>query len=169
MSAYSYNPNQIMAGTAPGQGVWNPYAPTVPVYYNPGIPAQPVQPQPVQPQPVPAQQAAPPQQAPADALPPIDAAGWAQGAGAAKAAFVQPGRTAIFLDSEKPFLYMKYVFPNGRPAPLMGFRIEKVDLESEVPTWGGVTREEFEELAKKVSMLSGAREASPVGEGKEGE
>ena len=79
---------------------------------------------------------------------------WVQGDAGAKAHYMNPGESAILMDSENPFFYIKTVNQAGVPF-LEKYRFEKVtdtpQQEQQTNFDQYITRDEFE---KRISELS---------------
>lgn len=79
---------------------------------------------------------------------------WVQGVEGTKAQYVAPGDSGIFMDSERQRFYIKTVDVSGVPMPLRAFDYKEV-MESapQIQAASGVTREEFDELVKRVAAF----------------
>lgn len=140
------------------QNMWSPYAPQ-PVM-NPSVMAVPQNMWSGNPTPIPQQapQNAPvqPVRAEESGFPNVDFVAWIQGGEAAAKAFrVDPGKTAMLIDSEpdrrgNSLFFLKTVDVYGRPKPLEAFRYEVYSAEAEEAAADFVTRKEFEEWKKTV-------------------
>ena len=81
---------------------------------------------------------------------------WVQGEAAARAQYVEPGSSDIFLDSEDNLFYIKTSDISGIPLPLRTFKYEEIKTDSEkrsVATNDAsifITKEEFEERIKQL-------------------
>lgn len=79
---------------------------------------------------------------------------WVQGIEGAKAQYVAPGDSGIFMDSERQRFYIKTVDVSGVPMPLRAFDYkEVVESAPQIQAVAGVTREEFDELVKRVNAF----------------
>jgi hypothetical protein len=79
---------------------------------------------------------------------------WVQGVEGAKAQYVAPGDSGIFMDSERQRFYIKTVDVSGVPMPLRAFDYkEVVEAAPQITAASGVTREEFDELVKRVNAF----------------
>ena len=82
---------------------------------------------------------------------------WVQGEAGAKAHYMNPGETAILMDSENPFFYIKTVNQAGVPF-LEKYRFEKVvdtpqenHQEQQINFDQYITRDEFERRISEIS------------------
>ena len=87
---------------------------------------------------------------------------WAQGEAGAKSFGVEPGKSALIMDSEQERFFIKTVDITGVPLPLRIFEYKEVTKPQEVPVQNNpaqpqqeyVTREEFEKLVSRIDALS---------------
>lgn len=74
---------------------------------------------------------------------------WVQGIEGAKAEFVAPGASDLFMDSEEQQFFIKTMDPSGMPLPLRTFRYEEVvDVKHGGDKSVYVTHEELEARLK---------------------
>ena len=81
---------------------------------------------------------------------------WVQGENDAKARPVIAGHSALFMDSENSCFYIKTVDNSGIPQPLRVFEYKEKVATDKTQTESkdqAVTREEFDDLVKKVNGL----------------
>lgn len=142
------------------QNMWSPYAPAPQPVMNPsaamGVPQNMWAGNPApMPQQVPQNTPAQPVRT-EEGFPNVDFVAWIQGGEAAAKAFhVDPGKTAMLIDSEpdrrgNSLFFLKTVDVYGRPKPLEAFRYEVFSPEAEDAAADFVTRKEFEEWKKTV-------------------
>lgn len=79
---------------------------------------------------------------------------WVQGVEGAKAQYVAPGDSGIFMDSERQRFYIKTVDVSGVPMPLRAFDYkEVVQSAPQIEDSYIVTRAEFDELVQRVNAF----------------
>ena len=80
---------------------------------------------------------------------------WVQGMSGAKASYVEPGKSDIFMDSESNKFYIKSVDPSGMPLPLRTFRYTEEVEEADNRMSGTqdmsqyVTKEDFKNMLEE--------------------
>lgn len=84
---------------------------------------------------------------------------WVQGEAAARAQYVEPGSSDIFLDSEDNLFYIKTSDISGIPLPLRIFKYEEIKSDSEKRSVASnvdasvfITKDEFEERLKQLEQ-----------------
>lgn len=85
---------------------------------------------------------------------------WVQGEAGARACAINPGTSAVLMDSERDVFYIKTTELSGMPRPLRIFEFKEVTAESQESTSKigkessiFVTKEEFEERLTKLEQL----------------
>ena len=85
---------------------------------------------------------------------------WVQGEAGARACAINPGTSAVLMDSERDVFYIKTTELSGMPRPLRIFEFKEVTAESQESTSKigrdaslFVTKEEFEERLTKLEKL----------------
>ena len=59
---------------------------------------------------------------------------WVQGKNAAQSYTLQPGQSAILMDSDAPYVYKKETGIDGRPLPMETYKLVREDEVKSVPT-----------------------------------
>ena len=92
---------------------------------------------------------------------------WVQGEAAARAQYVDPGTSSIFLDSEDNLFYIKTTDTSGIPMPLRIFKYEEIKPDSDkrsaatdIDTSFFITKEEFEKRITELENLIAKKEES---------
>lgn len=85
---------------------------------------------------------------------------WAQGEAGAKSFGVEPGRSALIMDSEQERFFIKTVDVTGVPLPLRIFEYKEVTEQADAPVKTKtneqeyVTRDEFDKLKARIEAMS---------------
>lgn len=89
---------------------------------------------------------------------------WVQGENGAKAYPLAPNSTMILMDSEQTRFYIKTTDASGMPAPLRVFSFEEITNGPQgADPSRFVSREEFDELKKRLDDLTPAKKAKDNG------
>lgn len=83
---------------------------------------------------------------------------WVQGEAGARACAINPGTSAVLMDSERDVFYIKTTELSGMPRPLRIFEFKEITAESQESTskigqTSFVTKDEFEERLSKLEEL----------------
>jgi hypothetical protein len=83
---------------------------------------------------------------------------WVQGEAGARACAINPGTSAVLMDSERDVFYIKTTELSGMPRPLRVFEFKEITAESQESTskigqTSFVTKDEFEERISKLEEL----------------
>jgi len=83
---------------------------------------------------------------------------WVQGEAGARACAINPGTSAVLMDSERDVFYIKTTELSGMPRPLRIFEFKEITSESQESTskigqTSFVTKDEFEQRLSKLEQL----------------
>ena len=78
---------------------------------------------------------------------------WVQGEAGARACAINPGTSAVLMDSERDVFYIKTTELSGMPRPLRVFEFESLESTSKIGQTSFVTKEEFEKRMNELQEL----------------